>query len=472
MRIENTSPTIVVIFGVTGDLMAKKIAPALFHLFRAGELPERFHLAGVSRRDWTDDDLRNHLRHILQSHGQGNDPAVKKFLAAVTYHKLTFHEQKDYVALKGSLKRIDDAWGQCSNKLFYLSVPPQFYGEIFDNIHDADLHVPCADLTGWSRIVVEKPFGRDEASAKRLDETLAKLFDEDQVYRIDHYLAKEMLQNVLVFRFGNNLFEDVWDGDHIERIVVRMHERGGVEERGDSYDGVGALRDVGQNHVLSMLGLVAMEAPHAYDPAGIRQARLAALQQLKIFSEKEAATHSKRAQYEGFRQIEGVASDSETETAFRIEGVFEGGCLRGVPFLLESGKRLAEEKSEIEVIFRHREDCLCPSDEPHATNRILIRAKPDEKIIVTLYAKKPGYSLEPEARELAFDFREGRGARQTEDYEKLLLDCIGGDQTLFLSSEEIAAMWRFIDPFLQAWEKGLVPIASYRAGDDLFGKMV
>ena len=457
-------PTVLIVLGATGDLMAKKIAPALWHLHRSGELPERFRLVGVSRRDWADAEFKRHLEGIwFEKPGDVSRAELDAFLGAVQYHKLTFHESGDYAALARTLAEIDAAWGQCSNKLFYLSVPPQFYADIFDNLHASGLSKPCDDMTGWSRIVVEKPFGRDEASAKALDEKLAKLFKEEQIYRIDHYLAKEILQNIITFRFGNNLFEGQWDRRLIERIEVRMHETLGLEDRGDSYDGVGALRDVGQNHLLSMLALITMDEPRALDAAHIRGARLKILENLEIFSEAEAAARSFRAQYGGFRDITGVAPDSKTETFFRIEGALKGERWHGVPFILESGKRLLEGASEIDIFFKHPEPCLCPAGR-HAQNRLRIHAKPREGITITLFAKKPGYRMELEERSLSFDFRGEKNARQTEDYEKLLLDCIRGDQTLFLSSGEIAAMWRFVDPFLRAWEEDLASLAVYAPG--------
>jgi len=245
-------PTTFVVLGVTGDLMTKKIAPALFNLHERGLLPPHFRLVGVSRRDWKDEDLKRHIQAILEVKVKHASPAsVASFLKTVVYHKITFDAYADYVALGDALRKIDDEHGQCSNKLFYLSVPPQFYDMIFTNIHKARLTELCdASAGGWTRVVVEKPFGSDEKSAKALDKRIARLFKEEQVYRIDHYLAKETLQNILTFRFFNNLFEDNWGRELIEKINVRELENVGAEDRGPFYESVGALRDVGQNHLL------------------------------------------------------------------------------------------------------------------------------------------------------------------------------------------------------------------------------
>lgn len=463
MKQENhTIPTILIVLGATGDLMAKKIAPALFSLFEKKMLPPHFALLGVSRRDWNDGDLREHIRAILAVKAPHASPgAIDEFLKMVAYQKVTFDEFDDYQGLSGRLKQIDDAWGVCANKLFYLSVPPQFYDLILTNIHRAHLADGCSPEEGWTRIIVEKPFGSDERTAKTLDAKLARLFKEEQIYRVDHYLAKEMLQNILFFRFANDLFEDEWNARTVEMIRVRLFEKIGVEDRGAFYDEVGALQDVGQNHLLQMLALATMDRPERYDAAAVRPKRAALIEALTIPTVKEAAAHSFRAQYEGYRGVKGVKPGSKTETYFRVEGGIENHRWEGVPFVLESGKRLGEALKEIEITLRHVQPCLC-GDGEHHKNTVTIHLEPKERITVRFYAKKPGHERALEERVLAFDFRESEHhAQYTEEYEKLLLDCIAGDQTLFVSSEEVAAMWRFIDPFADAWKKDLVPLASY-----------
>ncbi len=465
-----TTPTVFIVLGATGDLMAKKIVPALFHLYEEGHLPEKFTLLGVSRRDWADQDFRSHVSSILDVKvPDANSDKVAGFLAMAAYHKIVFENKDDYVAMNDVLRKIDETWGAPSDKLFYLSVPPQFYSEILENLHASGL----TDTDGlpdssWKRVIVEKPFGNDEKSARALDAQLADLFSEDQIYRIDHYLAKEMLQNIIAFRFANNLFEGEWDASFVEEIHIRMYETIGVEDRGAFYDAVGTLRDVGQNHLLAMLALVTMERPLGKDAKAIRAARANLLKQLEIPTIREAASRSIRAQYDGYRGIKGVASDSKTETYFRAKGFLTGRRWEGVPFTIESGKALPDDVNEIEIILRHPTPCWC-KEGSHMKNRILITIEPHEGITVKFMSKKPGYDLELEERTIDFKFRaEGSAPRSqyTEEYEKLILDCIVGDQTLFVSSEETLAMWRFIDPFISAWDKTLVPMKHYAQHND------
>lgn len=456
-------PTIFIVLGATGDLMTKKIVPALFNLFEKQELPSKFELLGVSRRDWTDQDFAGHVASILKVKAPKARPAsVKSFLKLVGYHKIIFETFEDYQALNRKLKAIDLKWGVCTNKIFYLAVPPQFYDTILSHIHTSHLADGCSDKMGWTRIVVEKPFGSDEVSAKALDTRLSKLFEEDQIYRIDHYLAKEMLQNILAFRFGNDLFEADWDQKMIEQINIRLFESIGVEDRGTFYDAVGALSDVGQNHLLQMLALVTMDQPDNFTADAIRQARVSVLESLKIPTVEEAAADSFMAQYDGYRKIKGVAKNSKTETYFRLKGFLTNQRWESVPVIMESGKRMGQSLKEIEILLRHKTPDL-HQDNKHERNRIVIHLEPHEGISITFYAKKAGHELELEERKLSFAFREeGVLHKQyTEEYEKLILDCIAGDQTLFVSSAEIAAMWRFTDPFIQAWKQNLVPLKHY-----------
>jgi glucose-6-phosphate 1-dehydrogenase len=458
----STIPTIFVVLGATGDLMTKKIVPALFSLHEKKKLPPKFKLLGVSRREWTDGDFRDHVRAILDVKAPNAKTAsVESFLKLTAYHKLTFSEQSDYHALRLSLKDIDDQWGVCTNKLFYLSVPPQFYDMILENLHASKLTEPCSEQEGWTRVVVEKPFGDDEKSAKALDARLAKLFKEVQIYRVDHYLGKEMLQNILAFRFDNNLFEGEWNRHFVESIHIRLFESLGVEDRGAFYDGVGALRDVGQNHLLQMLAFATMERPKGASAAEIRRARADLLEKLEIPSVKDAAVRSFRAQYDGYASVRGVKPDSKTETYFRLTGSLTGDRWEGVPVVMEAGKRMGPPVKDIEIILRPAG--IGAKEGAEKKNKVAIRLEPHQGIHVSFNVKKPGLDVETEARSL--DFRmpdtEGEHVQYTAEYQKLILDCIAGDQTLFVSSEEIAAMWRFTDPFITAWQKNMAPLERY-----------
>jgi glucose-6-phosphate 1-dehydrogenase len=457
------APTILVVFGATGDLMARKIVPSLFYLQGKGVLPERFRVVGFSRRDWSDADLRDRVRSILdERYPDAAAGTVERFLGTVSYSRGTFDDPAGYDALAAHLEAIDAEWGTCANKLFYLAVPPEHYEVIFRRLAASGLTRGCSDLTGWTRVLVEKPFGNDAGTSRELDELLGSLFAEEQIYRIDHYLAKEMLQGILNFRFTNNLFETAWDRTAIESIDIKLHETIGAEKRGRFYDGVGALRDVGQNHLLQMLALVTMEQPVSSGPAAIRQARAAALrEQLAPMSEVEIARASYRSQYAGFRDIEGVRDDSETETYFKLRFTLRGPRWAGVPVTMESGKRIGEVGKRITVTLKHPRHCMCDSSK-HFQNKIVFQLEPNDSIKIVFYAKKPGFDNELERREFNFFlYEKEEKAQYVEEYAKLLLDAIRGDQTLFVSTEEIRSMWEFIDPVVEAWTRDVVPLGSY-----------
>lgn len=462
------TPTILIILGATGDLAGRKIYPAIYHLYRQGKLPKMFEVVGFSRRDWSDSALREHVKASLVGHHEpSHDVNLEHFLARFRYQQGEFTNSTAYVDLAKTLGRIDGEWRACANKLFYLAVPPDLYGTIFDQLAASGLTEPCSDQTGWTRIIVEKPFGRDETTAKELDEQLGKLFKEEQIYRIDHYLAKEMVQNILSLRFSNNLFEQSWNEEHIAQIDVRLLETLGVDNRGDLYDAIGTLRDVGQNHLLQMLALSLMENPGQFDAKHVRQARLNALESLALMSPTDAKTKTYRAQYDGYRSTDGVDPRSTTETYFKLVTQSASPRWRGVPLILESGKKLPQVDKSIEITFKHPMPCLCPSGTEHHTNTLTISLEPDEAISIKFWLKKPGLDFEIEERSFDFllhDPQEQR--RQIQGYEKILFDCIAGDQTLFVSTDEVRAMWRFIDRIRQAWDTGAPALKTYTPDSD------
>lgn len=457
------APTILVVFGATGDLMARKIVPSIYHLLGKGALPRRFAVVGVSRREWSDDDLRTHVRAIMQErYPDAPTDDVESFLGMFTYARGSFEDEAAYERLAAHLRTIDSGWGLCTNKLFYLAVPPEHYEVIFRRLAASGLTAPCDDLLGWTRILVEKPFGNDAASSRALDELLASLFAEEQIYRIDHYLAKEMLQGILNFRFTNNLFETAWDRTAIESIEVVLHETLGVEKRGRFYDGVGALRDVGQNHLLQMLALVTMDQPEDGGAHSIREARARAVRELlEPLDAQQVALQTYRAQYRGFNDIEGVAPESDTETYFKLRTELRGPRWAGVPITLESGKRMGRVCKEIAVTFRHPHPCMCSAGR-HYQNRVVFTLEPADTIKIEFWAKKPGFDAEVEKREFQFFlYEKEEKAQYVEEYARLLLDAVRGDQTLFVSTEEVRAMWEFIDPVVSAWHEGAVPLETY-----------
>ena len=455
------APTVLTIFGATGDLMKKKLTPALFHLWNRGWLPDKCAIVGFARKDLGD----NGFRSMAVNFSGGMAGIVKKdfesFAELWRYQRGNFSDSNSYAALARNLESIDEAWGMCSNKLFYLAVPPQFYEEIFTHLANSGLTKPCSDETGWTRVLVEKPFGSDLKTAERLDAMLGKLFKEEQVFRIDHYLAKESVQNILALRFSNSIFESSWDGRAIEKVEIKMLEEAGVEERGAFYDRVGTLRDVGQNHMLQMLALIAMERPAVFVASEIRKARAAALYALRPVSRDQLKRDTRRAQYIGYRQEGGVSPDSKTETYFRLAAFIDNPRWEGVPFNLESGKRLNRSVVETFVTFKHVDPCLCPPDR-HVQNVLYFQLQPNQEVAVSFWTKRPGVAMELEERPLALNYSGiEKNGELVDAYEKILLDCISGDQTLFASTEEVMASWKFIDSVLDGWKNNEVPLLVY-----------
>ena len=457
------APTILTVFGTTGDLMARKVIPSLAYLAVNGRLPEQFAVMGWGRRGWDDAALRAYVAEVLDAYpgAQPQGEARAAFLGMFAYHDGEFDDDAAYMTLADRLGTLDAGRGTCSNKLFYLAVPPEHYRTILGNLSASGLTAGCSLETGYTRVLVEKPFGKDARSAQELDMFLGSLFAEEQVYRIDHYLAKEMLQGILSFRFSNALFEPSWNAGSIERIDITLRESIGVEKRGAFYDGVGALRDVGQNHLLQMLALITMERPDDLSAASVRAARLRLLESLAPPTREEIAAQTYRAQHEGYQAIAGVAPESQTETYFRLETELAGPRWGGVPVSMESGKRMGPALKQIVVTFKPAPTCLCMG-EGEFRNAVTLQMEPEESIRIGFWAKKPGFDAGLEPREFTFFlYEKTEKVQYVEEYAKLLLDAIAGDQTLFVSTDEVAAMWRFIDPVTDAWAEGAVALESY-----------
>jgi glucose-6-phosphate 1-dehydrogenase len=445
-------PTVFVIFGVTGDLSQRKLLPALFSLFVHGLLPNRFKIVGFSRREWTNDDLHLFVKETLESNKSQKSEAIKDFLSHIEYAKGVFDDSGAYVNLKKQLNKIDDGFGQCTNKLLYLAVSPVFYGVIFKHLATSGLNLPCGGELGWTRIIVEKPFGKDTTNAQRLENQLSKIFKEQQIFRIDHYLAKETMQNILAFRFANSIFEPIWNSKAIEKVHIQVFEKNGVEDRGDFYDGIGALRDVGQNHLLQMLALFAMDRPATMHGNDVRKKRADILGKLV-----SAKGQTVRAQYQGFRQEKGVSPNSKTETYFRLPVSVATRRWKDVSFILESGKALKESKAEIAVYFKR----LGSAEQ----NVLHFMIQPNEGIEIDLWVKKPGFEKEHQQKVLAFSYEASKFENEVPDaYERVLFDCVRGDQTLFASTNEVKYSWKFITPILREWKK--LPLVIYVRGSD------
>lgn len=472
-NIDVNFPTILVIFGATGDLMKKKIVPALFDLYRQKKLPAMFHVVGFSRRDYSEEQFRDYVSEIALPHAglTALTGEVKNFIKLFTFRRGQFENVVRYQELARHLGQVDGAWKTCANKLFYLAVPPEHDRIILEHLSATKLTLPCSPEEGWTRVIVEKPFGKDLKTAQDLDRTLGKLFREIQIYRIDHYLAKEMLEEIVNFRFANNLLEDHWSNQSIESIDLRLYEKIGVETRGAFYDGVGALRDVGQNHLLQMLALIMMDAPGDLSAPAIREKRAEVLRALVIPTPAEIQKNTRRAQYAGYREISGVNPSSATETYFKVKAKLANSRWQGVKISLESGKKLGEQRKDAIITFRHPHPCLCPPGAKHFNNQVIISLEPEEKILITFRAKKPGLEFAFEERVFNFILRENREqAQYVEQYAKLLFDCIKGDQTLFVSTPEIDAMWKFVDPIILAWQRNKTPLLTYEPGSSEIAK--
>ncbi len=462
MKVATDTPTIFVIFGITGDLAKRKLVPALFHLFSAGLLPAKFDIIGFSRREITPTDFRTHIAGIIE--GKGTDEQRSAFLDRISYQQGFFDDVESYRRLGLAFSVLERSYGVCANKLFHLSVPPDLYRLILDKVSESGLSIPCSDSEGWTRILIEKPFGKDLKSAQALDQHLSELFDERQIFRIDHYLAKEAIQNILSFRFSNPIIRSLWSQKSIASIDITLHEKLDVAERGAFYDGVGALRDVGQNHILAMLSLLAMEEPKDLNAESVRALRAKALKSLRPL--KSASSMSGkvfRGQYAGFTAEQGVAADSRTETFFRIESEPRRGPLKGVPIALEAGKALKDAKVSIVVRFKRLGESAFVTGDETIDNKLEIDIQPKEAVRLSLWFKAPGLSQDVVERTLSVGIeKDPLEVKLPDAYERVLFDAVAGDQTLFASTEEVLASWRYITPILTAWDA--LPLHIYEKG--------
>lgn len=452
------TPTILVLCGATGDLVAKKILPALWNLFSKGRLPPSIAIVAFGRKDLTTEDFQRYVSDIL-----GAERSSPDFLSTFSYHQGQFDHAEDYTALAAHLQNRAAAWNDPVGYAYYLAVPPELTTMICNGLHTAGLaQEPSRDA--FRRVIIEKPIGVSAATAETIEASLEQTWSESQIYRIDHYLGKEMVQNLLSFRFSNSLFEQSWNAQHIERIDIRLWESLGVETRGSFYDNLGALRDVGQNHLLQMLALVTMDHPEQFAADAIRAQRASILEALQIPSPDTIMRTTRRAQYDGYRTIPGVQPHSMTETYFNIETQLTTPRWSGVPIMLESGKRMGRPRKEIVVTFREPSHCPYKSDaDEHRQNTITFGLEPTEGIFIDLWNKKAGLDFTVEKRTMDLLFREGEARPQyVEEYEKLFLDAILGDQTLFVDKREVNAMWRAIDPIIEAWHNNLVPLETYK----------
>ncbi len=451
-------PFVMVIFGVTGDLTRRYLVPALFELYQGGYLPEKFSILGYARRDWTVDELVTQAGGRLQEQVGVDREKLKQFFAHFDYLQGNFDEPADYDRMAARLEQVDGVAGQCDRRLYYLATPAENYSAILAGIKRVGLQIPCGPDQGWTRIIVEKPFGRDLASAELLDKELTGTFSEDQIYRIDHYLAKETAQNILTFRFANALFEPVWSAEHIERIEIALHEQIGIGTRGNFYDRTGALRDMVQNHLLQLLALVTMEQPAAVTAEAFRDSRAQLLAAISAFDLHNLEEHLVLGQYAGYTKEPNVAPESRTETFVAVQIAIDGSRWKGVPMYLMTGKSLGETSTQVRVVFKKPLKSLFVTPEGAEANVLTFDIQPRQGIGLHLLAKQPGYGNVLVPVTMNFNYPETFSQHSIDAYPRLLLDAISGDQTLFTRSDEVNAEWRFIDPILKCIEKqGIKP---------------
>ncbi len=450
----------VVIFGASGDLTRRKLAPALFHLHRTGALPQMCHFVGVARSQMSDEAFRASLLEGAED-AAGNDSSWTEFASRVTYVAGSSTDDD-------SLRQIDQTVsdhcaGGRDNRLYYLALAPSLYPDTLEALGRCGM---LDETSGFRRVVIEKPFGTDLASAKDLNQVVHSVVDESQVFRIDHYLGKETVQNLLVFRFANTIFEPLWNRNYVDHVQISVLESLDTEGRAGYYDRAGVLRDMMQSHLLQLLALVAMEPPASPDADALRNEKAKVLQAVRKYGIDEAAENSVRGQYAGYRDEDGVAQSSATATYGAIRLFVDNWRWQGVPFFLRSGKALSEKTSEIAVQFRPPPHTIFDNEEPGITPNLLqIAVQPHEGVHLTFENKKPGTRMGTAPESLEYHFPEGiiRDA-----YERLLLDAIEGDQSLFTRSDEIEMSWQVIDPFVESWQKSLrsqlFPYERGRAG--------
>jgi len=469
---------LLIIFGASGDLTRRKLIPGLYNLACVGCMNPQFEVLGVGRTSMSSEDFRSELREAASKSGDTrgfSESNWQEFESRIHYLVGDINDPQFYFRLRSQLEEMERA-GSSRNRLYYVSTPASVAGPIIEGLAQAKLN---GREGAWTRIILEKPFGHDLDSARKLNEVVHKVFDEKDVYRIDHYLGKETVQNILVFRFGNSMFEPIWNRNYIDHVEITAAETVGVEGRGSFYEETGALRDMMANHLLQLLALTAMEPPIAFDADSVREQKVQVLRSIRPMTVEEVAKRTVRGQYgpgeidaervPGYRQEPGVAGNSLTETYAAVEFYVDNWRWAGVPFYIRSGKRLPRRISEIRVHLKRTPQALFSSTpyEQLGPNVVTLRIQPDDGINISFDVKRPGSQMRALTVDANFSYQSTFGSTGPPAYETLLLDSMRGDPTLFTRRDEVEAEWRIITPIEEAWTQLPAPtFPNYAAGSD------
>ncbi len=470
---KNSESHILIIFGASGDLTKRKLIPALYELHTQDLLPEKFAVLGVSRTELSDESFREKMLEFLPDE-EHNKKDIEAFLEHLHYQPLSTADSTDYPVLKTRLEKLGKDLSIPENYIYYLSTPPNLYQVIPQSLAEVGLN---DSTNGYKRLIIEKPFGTDLQSAKELNKNLLNYFTEDQLYRIDHYLGKETVQNMLVTRFSNGIFEPIWNHNFIHHIEITSAETLGVEDRGGYYDHSGAMRDMVQNHLMQVVGLVAMEPPVVIEADAIRNESLKVFQSLRPIKENEVAASVIRGQYtqshigkelvNGYREEHGVDPQSRTETFLAMKFFIDNFRWAGVPFYIRTGKKLPARVTEVVIHFKSTPHHLFENQAiaDMGNNQLVLRIQPDEGILLKIGMKVPGAGFRVQTVNMDFHYNELSDVYLPSAYGRLLLDCIQGDATLYARGDAVEKAWEFVQPILNAWQNNPdIPIYGYPAG--------
>lgn len=466
------------IFGASGDLTYRKLLPSLYDLAFERLLPAGFSVVGFAHRDYDSATFREQMREGVEQFSRNPlDPEVwRSFADGISYVRGDFENESDYRTLVQELERVDQERGTMANRLYYLATPPRFYEPIVRHLEAVGLN-RCGDEHSWQRIIIEKPFGHDFETAHELNQIITRAFDEDCVFRIDHYLGKETVRNILAFRFGNNIYEPLWNRHYVDHVQITVAESIGIEDRANYYEGAGAIRDMVQNHLMQLLSLVAMEPPVSLAADAVRDEKVKVLKAVRPMAPDLVPTNTVRAQYSsgfvsgnrvpGYKDEERVATDSTTETYVALKLLIDNWRWAGVPFFLRTGKRMARRVTEIAIRFRPVPHRLFAADNPEHIdpNELVLEIQPDEGISLNFKVKVPGPTFDLRPVNMIFQYGTAFNVQLPEAYERLLLDAMLGDRTLFIRGDEVEAAWSIVDSVIDGWKRQKVKeLPTYEAG--------